>query len=42
MAIGNTATYEHVYYGRDGKLRKECLRTVVHGTGSGVAAGARK
>jgi hypothetical protein len=54
FAIRNTATYEHVYYGRDGKLRKEYLRTVVHGTGpdagtaappsppSGVAAGTRQ
>src|SRR5260370_294533 len=33
FAIRNTATYEHVYYGRGGKLRKEYLRTVVHGSG---------
>jgi serine protease Do len=32
-AIRNTATYEHVYYGRDGKLRRAYLRSVVHGTG---------
>jgi serine protease Do len=33
FAIRNTATYEHVYYGRDGKLRRAYLRSVVHGTG---------
>src|SRR6267378_111918 len=32
FAIPNTATYEHVYYGRDGKLRRAYLRSVVHGT----------
>jgi S1-C subfamily serine protease len=32
FAIRNTATYEHVYYGRDGKLRRAYLRSVVHGT----------
>jgi serine protease Do len=35
FAIRNTATYEHVYYGHDGKLRKAYLRSVVHGTGFG-------
>src|SRR3954468_8404563 len=35
FAIRNTATYEHVYYGRDGKLRRAYLRSVVHGTGFG-------
>src|SRR5438132_5957239 len=35
FAIRNTATYEHVYYGRDGKLRRAYLRVVVHGTGFG-------
>ena len=33
FAIRNTATYEHVYYGREGKLRRAYLRSVVHGTG---------
>src|ERR1041384_2317883 len=33
--IRNTATYEHVYYGREGKLRRAYLRSVVHGTGFG-------
>src|SRR5450432_1421842 len=33
FAIRNTSTYEHVYYGRDGKLRRAYLRSVVHGTG---------
>jgi len=33
FAIRNTATYEHVYYGRDGKLRRAYLRSVVHGSG---------
>ena len=33
FAIRNTATYEHVYYGRDGKLRRGYVRSVVHGTG---------
>src|SRR5437588_11231888 len=33
FAIRNTATYEHVYYGRDGKLRRAYLRSLVHGTG---------
>jgi serine protease Do len=33
FAIRNTATYEHVYYGRDGKLRRAYVRSVVHGTG---------
>jgi len=33
FAIRNTATYEHVYYGRDGKLRRAYLRSVTHGTG---------
>ena len=32
FAIRNIATYEHVYYGRDGKLRRAYLRSVVHGT----------
>src|SRR5436190_942570 len=32
FAIRNTSTYEHVYYGRDGKLRRAYLRSVVHGT----------
>ena len=32
FAIRSTATYEHVYYGRDGKLRRAYLRSVVHGT----------
>jgi serine protease Do len=35
FAIRNTATYEHVYYGHDGKLRRAYLRSVVHGTGFG-------
>src|SRR6267378_3370608 len=40
FAIRNTATYEHVYYGREGKLRRAYLRSVVHGTGfSWKAAG---
>src|SRR5437016_9645640 len=33
FSIPNTATYEHVYYGRDGKLRRGYVRSVVHGTG---------
>lgn len=33
FAIRNTATYEHVYYGRDGKLRRAYLRSIVHGSG---------
>ena len=33
FAIRNTTTYEHVYYGRDGKLRRSYLRSTVHGTG---------
>src|ERR1700682_3784745 len=33
FAVRNTATYEHVYYGRDGKLRRAYLRSVNHGTG---------
>ena len=33
FAVRNTATYEHVYYGREGKLRRSYLRSVVHGTG---------
>src|ERR1700674_4778613 len=33
FAVRNTATYEHVYYGHDGKLRRAYLRSVVHGTG---------
>src|SRR5437763_4379585 len=33
FAIRNTATYEHVYYGHDGKLRRAYLRSLVHGTG---------
>src|SRR5207244_12901972 len=33
FSIRNTATYEHVYYGRDGKLRRGYVRSVVHGTG---------
>ena len=33
FAIRNTATYEHVYYGREGKLRRGYVRSVVHGTG---------
>ena len=33
FAIRNTTTYEHVYYGRDGKLRRNYLRSVEHGTG---------
>ena len=33
FAIRNTATYEHVYYGKDGKLRRAYLRSVVHGSG---------
>ena len=32
FAVRNTATYEHVYYGRDGKLRRSYVRSVVHGT----------
>src|SRR5438874_7117880 len=35
FAVRNTATYEHVYYGRDGKLRRGYLRSLVHGTGFG-------
>ena len=35
FAIRNTATYEHVYYGHDGKLRRAYLRSTVHGTGFG-------
>jgi serine protease Do len=33
FAVRNTATYEHVYYGRDGKLRRSYVPSVVHGTG---------
>jgi serine protease Do len=33
FAIRNTATYEHVFYGRDGKLRRAYLSSVIHGTG---------
>ena len=33
FSIRNTATYEHIYYGRDGKLRRGFVRSVVHGTG---------
>src|SRR6266481_3635797 len=33
FAIRNTATYEHIYYGRDGKLHRGYVRSVVHGTG---------
>jgi serine protease Do len=33
FAIRNVATYEHVYYGRDGKLRRTYVRAVAHGTG---------
>jgi serine protease Do len=36
FAIRNIATYEHVYYGRDQKLRKAYLRSVVHGTGFAI------
>jgi serine protease Do len=32
FAVRNTATYEHVYYGRDGKLRRNYVRSVIHGT----------
>lgn len=35
FAIRNTATYEHVYYGHEGKLRRAYLRSTVHGTGFG-------
>src|SRR5207245_10131144 len=35
FAIRNTATYEHVYYGRDGKLRRAYLRSLAPGTGFG-------
>ncbi len=38
FAIRNTTTYEHVYYGRDGKLRRNYLRSVEHGTGFGYRA----
>jgi serine protease Do len=33
FAIRNVATYERVYYGRDGKLRRSYVRAVAHGTG---------
>ncbi len=33
FAIRNTATYEHVYFGRDGKLRRAYHHSIVHGTG---------
>src|SRR5262245_43446957 len=33
LAIRNTATYEHVYYGREGKLRRGYVTSVIHGTG---------
>src|SRR5882672_1607188 len=33
FSVRNTATYEHVFYGRDGKLRRAYLRSVLHGTG---------
>src|SRR4051812_14935474 len=33
FAIRNISTYERVYYGRDGKLRRNYIRSVVHGTG---------
>jgi serine protease Do len=32
FAVRNTATYEHVYYGHDGKLRRNYVRSVIHGT----------
>ena len=32
FAVRNTVTYEHVYYGRDGKLRRSYVRSVIHGT----------
>ena len=31
-AVRSVTTYERVYYGRDGKLRKQYLRAVAHGT----------
>ena len=37
FAIRNISTYEHVYYGRDGKLRRAYLRSVVHGTAFGLS-----
>ena len=33
FAIRNTATYEHIYYGREGKLRRGYVTSVIHGTG---------
>ena len=30
--VRTTATYEHVYYGKGGKLRKRYIRTTLHGT----------
>jgi hypothetical protein len=33
FSIRNVATYEHPYYGRDGKLRRSYVRSVIHGTG---------
>jgi hypothetical protein len=31
--IRNTATYEHLYYGKGGKVRKSLIKKVIHGTG---------
>ncbi|MHB8417157.1 MAG: trypsin-like peptidase domain-containing protein [Myxococcales bacterium] len=31
--VRDVATYEHVYYGADGKLRRSYLRSEIHGTG---------
>src|SRR6266852_5196327 len=42
FAVRNTATYEHVYYGRDGKLRRAYVRSVVHGTGFAYGKGDKE
>jgi serine protease Do len=36
FAIRSVSTYERVYYGKDGKLRKQYLRAQAHGTGFGL------
>ena len=36
FAVRTVSTYERVYYGKDGKLRKQYLRAQAHGTGFGL------
>ncbi|HUB06778.1 MAG TPA: serine protease [Myxococcales bacterium] len=36
--VRDVATYEHVYYGADGKLRRSYLRSEIHGTGFALRA----